>query len=443
MSVLVKGTILGGRYEIDCDGPIGKGTHACYYRAKDGLRLHRPVLVKVEALPTATSEPRLHIEAGVVKYLQRRPGCPGITRLVEFRETDVIFGNSFMVLENLGESLTNILQGRQKRVSKATMAFLGLQLLSAIEGMHHRGILHRSLSLKLFRLGQGGEDRLSVYITDFSQARRHLDNKGNPQRKRDTGEFVGAAWYASVTMHRHEDCGRVDDLWSLCYSLLELCVGYLPWSSYKARADLGLEQNKAARKQVQLKKEQLTTDILQANPASAREESGFLSRVPRPMIEFMQYLAPLGYSDLPNYNLLRSFLSRIGTDQERRRAASVDLCISAGSKLPRAKKVASPQLPDTAGQRGPRKIMTLAHTKQRFLVGYAERHSTAELSGCLLGIDARVCALRTALDRVANGPGGSVGDLANKRQKLAESKGETIDPAIDEVCPATPQSGAS
>ena len=42
--------------------------------------------------------------------------------------------------------------------------------------------------------------------------------------------FRGTIRYASVNAHYGRDLGRVDDLWSLLYILVELATGSLPWN---------------------------------------------------------------------------------------------------------------------------------------------------------------------------------------------------------------------
>lgn len=41
--------------------------------------------------------------------------------------------------------------------------------------------------------------------------------------------FKGTVRYCSLNVHRREECGRHDDLWSWLFMLLEQLNGDLPW----------------------------------------------------------------------------------------------------------------------------------------------------------------------------------------------------------------------
>lgn len=59
--------------------------------------------------------------------------------------------------------------------------------------------------------------------------------------------IAGSVRYASINCHNHVDLGRVDDLWSWMYSLVELKKGKLPWSSESSTRKTGEIKMKTTR----------------------------------------------------------------------------------------------------------------------------------------------------------------------------------------------------
>ena len=73
----------------------------------------------------------------------------------------------------------------------------------------------------------------NVYVLDFGLSRRYREDGGEVKQARQEAEFRGTSRYASLAAHNCQDLGRVDDLWSLFYVLLEFITGTLPWMNCK------------------------------------------------------------------------------------------------------------------------------------------------------------------------------------------------------------------
>lgn len=316
---LEQGTVVGGCYEITSDGPFAEGTYARVYRALDQNK-NRLVAVKLECLPNKEARSLLSSEAGVLQTLQNRPGIPAF---IDFKESDPVAGGDILVIDLLGDDLSHLL-GRVKQFSALTVGFLGLQMLRAIQSVHEKGLLHRDIKPNNFVLGPTADTRLTVYILDFGLARRHFEKDGNAKVRRarqGVCDFRGTTRYASATVHHSLDQGRVDDLWSLVYTLLELCKGHLPWSFYRSNSNLGPRAKEEAKHRV-LQEKQALTILAQCQEAQA---TGYLRGVPAPLVDFMKALVPLKYADCPDYSHLASLLCQIGTEEERHKCAREEL----------------------------------------------------------------------------------------------------------------------
>lgn len=223
---LPRGEVLAGRYKTD--RMLAEGTYARVYKAVD-METGRNVALKVERVVQKGTRALLKSESQTLRFLQNKPGIP---RWYDFVRNDPTVRTDFLALQLLEEDIAAALN-RVKRFSPAAAAHLGLQMLGSIEVIHENGLLHRDIKPNNFVLRGVDEANVEVYVVDFGLAKRHLDHLGEPRPPRPNAEFRGTTRYASVAAHRLEDLGRRDDLWSMLFSLLEMTIGYLPWSFYK------------------------------------------------------------------------------------------------------------------------------------------------------------------------------------------------------------------
>lgn len=170
-------------------------------------------------------------------------------------------------MELLGESISEM--RRRQITGKFTMLTtlkLGMQMLKAIESVHELGYLHRDIKPSNFALGLSAQKRNTCYLIDFGAqsiaypafffpsttlnyfrilvpltvasppaglSRRYVMANGEVRPSREQSGFRGTARYASLNSHQGKDLGRMDDLWSLFYVLIEFATGTLPWRKLK------------------------------------------------------------------------------------------------------------------------------------------------------------------------------------------------------------------
>ncbi|EJW73593.1 hypothetical protein WUBG_15498 [Wuchereria bancrofti] len=101
---------------------------------------------------------------------------------------------------------------------------------------------------------------------------------------RKTAPFRGTIRYCSINVHRHDEQGRHDDLWSLLYMTVEMILGTLPWRSM---------------------------DRTHAENCKANSEEKLISNLPMEFHVFLKHLKKLNYNHKPDYNLLKSLLKQI------------------------------------------------------------------------------------------------------------------------------------
>lgn len=223
----------------------------------------------------------LRIEALALKKVQP---C---LQVVRYLGSGCTCGMNFLVMEKLGPNLAEL----RRRSPHGTFNIYttlkaGMSCLQAIRGVHEQGLVHRDIKPSNFVTGLfGSSDQATCFIIDFGLARRYRRSNGEIRAPRENAGFRGTSRYASVTSHHHQELGRVDDLWSLLFMLVEFATGTLPWRKYKDKDEIG-----------RCKEESI-------NPHLVRN-------LPREFQPFLAHLQTLRYEDEPDYDLLVSLMQR-------------------------------------------------------------------------------------------------------------------------------------
>lgn len=217
----------------------------------------------------------LRVEAAVLKKVQ---SCSQVVRYVGSGCTG---GIHFLVMEKLGPDLAKIrrcITGGKFNIYTTLKA--GISCLKAIREVHERGIVHRDIKPSNFIIGfPGTPEHTSCFLIDFGLARQFRRPTGELREPRECPGFHGTSRYASVASHHHQELGRVDDLWSLLFMLIEFATGTLPWRKFKVKEKI------AVCKEASLK------------PKLVRN-------LPREFQTFLSHLKSLKFEDEPNYDLL-------------------------------------------------------------------------------------------------------------------------------------------
>ena len=201
-------------------------------------------------------------------------------------------------MELLGDDLGKLFKLCNKKFSLKTVLMLADQMLTIIQWIHSKGIVHRDLQPSNFAMGLS-ENSKYVYLMDFGIAKKYV--KGKDHVKFDDGaDFCGNRRFAS----RSALCGfrqtRRDDLESLGYILVYFLKGTLPW--------LYLEDPKywEAKKDA---KEVFEREWFDAKYDLLIED--LCEGLPEQFQTFFHYCQELHFKDTPDYNYLRSLFSDI------------------------------------------------------------------------------------------------------------------------------------
>lgn len=132
-------------------------------------------------------------------------------------------------MQKLGPSLEDLFKSCNKKFSLETTLKLGINILSRLEFIHDRNIIHRDIKPDCFLLGENLNSSI-LYIIDFGLAKYYRDINNNlhiPFALNQT--LIGNIMYASISSLQGIAKSRRDDIESLGYMLVYFLKGYLPW----------------------------------------------------------------------------------------------------------------------------------------------------------------------------------------------------------------------
>ncbi|CAI5449827.1 unnamed protein product [Caenorhabditis angaria] len=224
IKALTEGKIIAKRWKIV--EKLGEGGMGAVFKVRDLTRFNMHAAMKVES--DLTDGGVLKLEVHVLKQLSDSKNC---ARLLDSGER----GNyCFMVMTLLGKDLmAHKRTANIPKLSEQTTLRLGMATLFAIKQIHEVGFTHRDIKPGNCVTGTLGADTKNVYLIDYGMVRQFTATKDDGEiamRRARKGDqlFRGTPRYCSLNVHARKEQGRVDDLWSWLYMLVELHCG-LPW----------------------------------------------------------------------------------------------------------------------------------------------------------------------------------------------------------------------
>ena len=159
----------------------------------------------------------------------RTAGSLGHPNIVEvFDLGSLVDGKPFQVMELLeGESLGDRI-AREGAITEDEARSIGVEILSALEAAHARGVIHRDLKPENVFLADRGGERV-VKLLDFGVSKSLHDHSLSLTR---TGVVVGTPYYLSPEQIQggHTPSPAID-LWAMGVLLYETLTGVLPFNA--------------------------------------------------------------------------------------------------------------------------------------------------------------------------------------------------------------------
>ncbi|KAJ4000384.1 kinase-like domain-containing protein [Lentinula boryana] len=192
----------------------------------------------------------------------------------------------YLAIDLLGASLDSL----YRRSGKETMDLrsvccIAMQMISRLEFMHSKGILHRDIQLGNATIGLPPNEN-TIYMIDFGFSKRYIDpythrHIPDSKVKRD---FIGNYWFSSVGVHcRGKVPSRRDDLEAVALMLIHLLTPRgLSWTRN------GVPKTDAAH------------EILKRDKRLARPED-LCRGLPNEFEELLRYCRKLKFQECPEY----------------------------------------------------------------------------------------------------------------------------------------------
>jgi predicted Ser/Thr protein kinase len=208
-------TIIGNRYEVDLEHPIGVGGMAMVYEGFD-LQSRRHVALKTlrtEYQRDPGSRTRFRREARAMAFVNH-PNLVTIYDLYEERD------GSWVVMEFIdGQTLKELVQ-QEGPLPPESVVLILQQLANALAHIHERNLVHQDIKPQNIMITDAGE----VKIIDFGLAQppgARIENGG--------GMAFGTVAYLAPEQARGDAVGFETDVYSLGCVVYELLTGRLPF----------------------------------------------------------------------------------------------------------------------------------------------------------------------------------------------------------------------
>ena len=256
-----------------CIKKIGKGSFGSIYKAEYNGEYYALKFEKIER-----NENILENEAIVMNYLKG----PNIPYIKFYGSTS---NYNILVMQLLGKSLENLFE-EKKIFSLKTVCMLGYQIVSILENMHNKHILHRDIKPDNFVMGINSSSQY-LYLLDFGLAKKYRSSRTLRQIPLiNRNKVVGTTRYMSINALKGLEHSRRDDLEAAGYVLIYFIKGHLPWEGITSK-------NKVDRYRKLLKKK------IEITPKE------LCKGLPEEFEKYVSYTRNLDYYEEPDYEMLK------------------------------------------------------------------------------------------------------------------------------------------
>jgi len=228
---------------------------------------------------------RLKSEYNIYKKINKNNEIDSIPKVYNFIQT---IDYNIMIMELLGPCLETIFEKSNRKFSINTIFKLSIDMFTLIEIFHKRGFIHRDIKPGNF-IFNSSKPFDKLYIMDFGLSKPFLIDGEHIEPKYDRS-LIGTARYCSQNIHWGFEPSRRDDLESICYVLIYLFNGNLPWQGLKK------DKNKTQVEKIADKKNTISIEIL-------------CKDMPECFIKILYHIKKLKFEEKPNYKFILDVLN--------------------------------------------------------------------------------------------------------------------------------------
>ena len=274
---------IGDSYKLDARKKLGTGAFGDIYLGAN-IKLNQEVAIKLEHIHA--KHPQLFFECKLYMALQGGIGIP------KFHWVGGQGDYNILIIDLLGQSTEDLFIYCKRKFTLLTTLMLGDQMLSIIEFLHSRNIIHRDVKPDNFLMGRGTKKH-QVYVIDFGLSKFYRDQRTGLHIPYKEGKsLTGTPRFASINTHLGIEQSRRDDIEALGYILVYFMKGNLPWQGIKAI--------NAQEKYEKIKKKKMSTSL-----------DTLCQGLNNSFKVFIQYARDLKFEDRPDYSYLKAILRKM------------------------------------------------------------------------------------------------------------------------------------
>ncbi|KAI4518927.1 kinase-like domain-containing protein [Schizophyllum commune] len=270
---------------------LGSGYSGSIYRA---VHVHNGKTVALKVQDVHHECPTNRYERAFYPLLQGGVGMPTMW------EAGVQGKWDYLAIDLLGPSLDQLYRKHGKGVMDLrSVISIAIQLISRLELMHARGVLHRDIQLGNCTIGLPPFEK-TIYMIDFGFSKLYIDpvtRRHIPDSKKPR-DFIGNYWFSSVAVHcRGKVPSRRDDMEAAALMLIHLLTpNGLSWTRN------GVPKTDEAH------------DRLKREKKNARPED-LCRGLPSEFEEFLRYCRRLNFMDRPDYQRWKDEFAALAEEQ--------------------------------------------------------------------------------------------------------------------------------
>ena len=293
--------------------PFYQKAHGSFSFIYEGINIETNEHVAIKLEPRNAQSENLLLQNEIF-YLYKLRHCPGIVKIITTGRTKKY---NILIEPLLGGTLYSLYLDQNKNFTLKDICLISLQCISRLESVHNKGIIHCDIKPENFCVGL--RDKRIIYLIDFGISKKYRSDRTKKHIQFNiTKTMCGTARYASMNALSGLQLSRRDDLESLSYMILYFLTKKLPWQGITAKS-LATRYKKIYEKKSELEK-----------------WDKFLS-LPRQIQNFIKYRRNLGFSEDPNYKLMKNFFYDLMKQNEfvdDKNFSWIDDKSILGSKLP-------------------------------------------------------------------------------------------------------------
>lgn len=280
-------------------GEIEQGSFGIMY---NGVDISNGEKIAIKAEKKDLSRSLLLNECKIMRKLNNALGFPAVHWFGEDS------GQLFLVMDLYGESLEQI-KRRIGNFSLKTTLMISYKMLCRIEFLHRMGYIHCDIKPANFLMGQpGSRNENNLFLIDFGLSRSYIDFKTmNHIIYQESSNLSGTPRFSSLNVQTGIQPSRRDDLISMCYTIIYLFKGTLPWQGLK-KVCLESDSNENGISSQDKEKNELNIIRYIIEKKIKTKISDLCSSLPSQFELFCSHIMGLQFTDEPDYQYLRELI---------------------------------------------------------------------------------------------------------------------------------------